>query len=387
MSSVAHPQARHWRSAAAALELVRHRPQLTRRDLAAELGLATGASSDLVGRLRAARLVAERPAAVHGPGRPTTSLHAHPEGPVVLALDLRHADWRLASCGIDGEPELLASARHSGADSGAILARLRRIVARAADELGGRVVAVGVAVPGPVAGTRLLDATMRGWRDVELSGIGGELPVVAGNDATMAAVATARLRPTADALLHLVLEVGIGGALVLGGRPVQGARGLAGEFGHMPFGDPAQVCDCGARGCWGAQFDPSRIAARLGESDPDDPRVWLRGLFETPEPSADEQRVRSELAADLGRGAAGLVNALDPDVVTLGGLAGPLRNAAPRDFDHALAAGLMRVHRQDAPEVVTGLAEENEVLVGVALAAFDQVLDARRLAVWAAEAR
>ncbi len=379
-------QARHWRSAAAALELVRHRPQLTRRELAAELGLASGAASDLVARLRATRLVSERPAPVHGPGRPTTSLHAHSHGPVVLALDLRHADWRLASCGIGGELELFASARHSGKDPGAILARLRGIVVRTADRLAGRAVAVGVAVPGPVAGTRLLDATMRGWRDVELAGLGGRLPVVAGNDATMAAVATARMHPTAEVLLHLVLEVGIGGALVLGGHPVQGARGLAGEFGHMPFGDPNQVCRCGARGCWGALFEPARIAARLGESNPEDPRRWLRGVFETQEPSADQRRVRSELAADLGRGTAGLVNALDPDAVTLGGLAGPLRNAAPRDFDQAFEAGLMRVLRRDAPEVVTGLADENEVLLGVAMAAFDQVLDARRLALWAGEA-
>jgi predicted NBD/HSP70 family sugar kinase len=387
MSSVASPLARHWRSAAAALELIRHRPPLTRRELAEELGLASGASSDLVGRMRAARLVAERPAPADGPGRPTTSLHAHPDGPVVLALDLRHADWRLAACGIDGELELLASGRHSGKDASAVLARLRTVVSREADRLRGRTVAVGVAVPGPVAGTRLLDATMRGWRDVELAAVGGGLPVVAGNDATMAAVATARARPSAEALLHLVLEVGIGGALVVGGHPVQGARGLAGEFGHMPFGDPDEECGCGARGCWGVRFDPPRVAARLGEPGPEDPRGWLRELFEAPVPSADRRRVRSDLAADLGRGTAGLVNALDPDVVTLGGLAGPLRSAAPRDFEQAFEAGLMRVHRRDAPEVVTGLADENEVLVGVALAAFDQVLDAPRLALWAGEAQ
>jgi predicted NBD/HSP70 family sugar kinase len=387
MSPVTSPQARHWRSAAAALELVRHRPQLTRRELAAELGLASGAASDLVGRLRAAHLVAERPAPAQRPGRPTTSLHADPEGPVVLALDLRHADWRLAACGIDGEPEPVAAGRHDGKDAGAILARLRRTVTRAADRLGGRTLAVGVAVPGPVAGTRLLDATMRGWRDVELSGLGGGLPVVAGNDATMAAVATARMHPTAVALLHLVLEVGIGGALVVDGHPVLGARGLAGEFGHMPFGDPGEVCGCGACGCWGARFDPQRLVARLGQADPEDPRRWLRRLFEDGTPNVDEHRLRSELAADLGRGAAGLVNALDADVVTLGGLAGPLRSSAPRDFEQAFEAGLMRVHRGDPPEVVVGVADENEVLVGVALTAFDQVLDARQLALWAGQAR
>src|SRR5580700_9602869 len=178
-------QARHWRSAAAALELVRRRPQPTRRDLASELGLASGAASDLMGRLRAARLVAERPATAQGPGRPTTRLYAHPDGPAVLALDLRHGDWRLAACGIDGELELLASGHHSGNEPGSVLARLRRVLARETERLDGRALAVGVAVPGLVAGTRLLDATMLGWRDVELSVVGGDLPVVAGNDATM----------------------------------------------------------------------------------------------------------------------------------------------------------------------------------------------------------
>jgi urea transporter len=74
-------------------------------------------------------------------------------------------------------------------------------------------------------------------------------------------------------------------------------------------------------------------------------------------------------------------------VVTLGGLAGPLRDAAPGAFEKAFEAGLMDVHRGGAPEIVAGLAGENAVLVGVALAAFDQVLDARRLALWAGGAR
>ena len=368
-------------------KLVRRRPQPTRRELARELGLASGAASDLVGRLRAARLVAERPAPAAGPGPPTTRLHAHPDGPVVLALDVRHAIGGWPPVRLDGEVEVLGSGRHGGQDAGAVVTRLRAIVARGMERMGGRAVAVGVAVPGLVAGTRLLDASMLDWRDVDLSGIGGGLPVVAGNDATMAAVATARTRPAAEALLHLVLEIGIGGALVVGGRPVQGGRGLAGEFGHLPFGDRDQVCGCGARGCWGALFDPARVSARLGAAEPEDPREWLRRLFENPPPTPEGQRLLRELARDLGRGTAGLVNALDPDVVTLGGLAGPLRDAAPGAFDAAFRAGLMSVHRDDGPEVVTGLAGEHAVLVGVALTAFDEVLDAQRLALWAGGVR
>ena len=128
------PQARHWRSAAAALEVVRRRSAPTRRELAQELGLASGPASDLVGRLRAARLIAERPAAVQGPGRPTTRLHAHPDGPVVLAVDLRHDDWRMAVAGLDGELEHLASGRHRGGSADAVLGRLRRGIMGAADQ-------------------------------------------------------------------------------------------------------------------------------------------------------------------------------------------------------------------------------------------------------------
>jgi len=386
MSGTASSQARHWRTAALALEFVRRRPAPTRRDLAHELGLASGAASDLVGRLRAARLVAEAPAAAQGPGRPTTRLHAHPEGPVVLAVDLRHGDWRLAACGIDGEVEPLVSERHRTANADAVLRRLRQIVLQTVQRLDGRVLAVGVAVPGLTAGTRVLEASMLGWRDVELDAIAAGLPLIAGNDATMAAVAEARLRPSVGSLLHLVLEIGIGGALVLDGSPAQGAHGLGGEFGHMPFGDPEEVCGCGARGCWGLAFDPRLLAPRLGEPEPADPRGWLRGLLEFPRPGAARRRLREQLAAHLGRGTAGLVNALDPDAVTFGGLAGPLRAAAPDAFAGAFAAGLMGAHRPAIPEVADGQAGEHATLIGLALAAFDRVLDAQQLALWASPA-
>ncbi len=387
MTSAPTPQARHWRSAAAALEFVRRRVEPTRRELAQELGLTSGAASDLLARLRAARLVAERAAPAHGPGRPTTVLQAHHAGPVVLTVDLRHSDWRLAACGVDGELRSLRVESHAGEDADALVSRLGEIVAREARRLDGRAVAVGVAVPGLTTETRLLDAAMLGWRDVELGAIGAGLPLVAGNDATMAAIAEARVRPSAEALLHIVLEIGIGGAFVLGGRPVHGVRGLAGEYGHLPFGDPTDVCGCGARGCWGVAFDPRRVASRLGAPEPADPRAWLGQLFAARDLAPAHGRVREELAADLGRGAAGLVNALDPDAVTLGGLAGALCGAAPDAFGHAFDAGLMAVHRSAPPEVAAGRAGDDAALVGAAIAAFDAVLDAERLARWAIEAR
>lgn len=365
---------------------MRRRPELTRRQLALTLGLDSGPASDLTRRLRAAHLLAEAPAAARGPGRPTTRLYAHPDGPVVLVADLRHSDWRLAACGLDAAPELVAGGRHHGGHVTRVLGRLRRAVAAAAESLAGRAVGVGVAVPGLTAGTRVLDAPMLGWRDVELQAVAGGLPLMVGNDATMAAVAEARMHPAASVVLHLVLEVGVGGALVINGRPAPSARGLAGEFGHLPLGDPSLTCGCGARGCWGLAFAPQRLATRLAQSEPIDPRAWLRRILETSRPTANERRLREELAVDLARGAAGLVNVLDPELVTLGGLAGSLRDAAPGPFARTFAAGLMTVHRQSAPEVVAGRAGEDAVLVGTALTTLDRILDAPGLARWAQRA-
>src|SRR4051794_41303897 len=162
MATLATPQARHWRSAAAALEFMRRRAEPTRRDLARELGLASGAASDLLARLRTARLVAERPAPAAGPGRPTTLLHAHGEGPVVLALDLRHSDWRLAACGVDGALRPLDAGRHAGEDAAAGVSRLGGIGAPPARRGGGPARARGGARPRPARGARPLRPGARG---------------------------------------------------------------------------------------------------------------------------------------------------------------------------------------------------------------------------------
>jgi predicted NBD/HSP70 family sugar kinase len=380
-------QARHWRTAADALALLRSRSGLTRSELRAGLGLGSGGVSDLAARLREARLIVERTAEVQGPGRPTSTLHAHPQAPVALALDVRHGDWRLGVCTLDGEVRMLAEGLHD-ADPDRTLALLSRRVTSEARRLAGQVVAVGVAVPGQVSGDRLLQASMLGWRDVDLGrvGAGSDVPVVAGNDAAMSAVAEARTHPARPAvLLHVVVEVGLGGALVVGGRPVPGARGLHGEFGHLPMGDADADCPCGARGCWGVPFDPREVARRLGDPAPTDPRAYLDDLLRRGDPSNAVRALREDLAARLGRGLAGVVNAVDPDAVTLGALAGPVRDAAPERFAAAYDAGLMSLHRERPPLLTDASAGADAVLAGVGLTALGQTLDAARLAAWAGQ--
>jgi predicted NBD/HSP70 family sugar kinase len=88
-------------------------------------------------------------------------------------------------------------------------------------------------------------------------------------------------------------------------------------------------------------------------------------------------------AESLGRGIAGLVNALDPEVVTLGGLAAPLRVAAPGTFADAFADGLMTFRRAAPPPLRAAALGDDAALHGAAATALDAVLTEESLSTWA----
>jgi len=76
-------------------------------------------------------------------------------------------------------------------------------------------------------------------------------PAWADNDATCAAAAELAYgagRPFGSFLL-VTVGTGIGGGLVLGGRVWRGARGFAGEIGHVSLDPGGPACPCGSRGC------------------------------------------------------------------------------------------------------------------------------------------
>ena len=113
--------------------------------------------------------------------------------------------------------------------------------------------------------------------------------------------------------LHLIVEVGIGGALIVDGRAVGGAGGAAGEYGHLPFGDRALRCRCGARGCWDLEVDGRALARHLGRPAAGrSARLRPRGAG----PGRPDGRAgppSSAVVAALARGVAGLVHVHDPD--------------------------------------------------------------------------
>ncbi|THV27351.1 ROK family protein [Glycomyces paridis] len=363
------------------LKLVRARPGVTRAEAARALRVGSGTATEISSRLRALDLIAERPAPPSGRGRPTSTLHAHPDGPLAAVVDIRQSDWRVAVCDLEGALADTTAGRHASKRPERVFAAVGEAVGELARRHGGRVRAVSVSTAGTVRRGRIEQASVLNWRDVEVPPLLPGVSQALGNDATLAGLAEARLAHPGRSVLFLTIETGIGGIFVDGGRAVTGASGAGGEFGHAPFGDPDVPCPCGARGCWDVAVDGRAVARLRGEAEPDDPRSYLIEALVDPAARA----AVAECAAVLGRGAAGLVNVLDPEVVSLGGLAPELRRAAEPAFTEAYEAGLMGFRRDDPPRLLPSVLGPDAPLLGAAEAAFDAILTEHGIAAWTEE--
>jgi predicted NBD/HSP70 family sugar kinase len=301
----------------------------------------------------------------------------HPDGPLVLAVAITHEAWRIDVVELGGTTAASRSGRHAATE----WLPVRRAVAAAIHDLlpryANRPRAIGVSVPGTVSRSARLDASGLNWHGIDLTELWPTADVfVAGNDATLAATAESSRGAAAGAAvaLHVRIEAGLGGAVVENGRPVIGARGAAGEFGHMPFADPALSCPCGAHGCWGSAVGGTALARLLGDPPPRDQISYARRIIATARAALDNAAADAPaitavrvVGAALGRGIAGLVNGLDADLVTVGGVGVDLLATVPDAIHAAYRDGLMLIHRDSPPPVIPAtLGDDDGPIAGAA---------------------
>lgn len=118
------------------------------------------------------------------------------------------------------------------------------------------VLGIGIGIPGPVtADGTVLDCVNLGWGQVQLaqklSAMFDGRPVMAGNDANVAALGEAYhggAKGYSDVLM-VTLGTGVGGGVIIGGKMVAGSNGAAGEIGHMPVWENEACCNCGKNDC------------------------------------------------------------------------------------------------------------------------------------------
>ena len=231
---------------------------LSRSDLVVRTGLTRSAIRGLIGELVAGRLVFESPAALDGtPGRPSPLVRADPHGAVVLALEIAVDSLAAATVGLGGEVFDLVRVdlprrRSSVGEIVTVLAGLAGDL-RARLPAAENVVGVGVAVVGVVRRSdgMVSVAPNLGWRDEPLGelltqALGLDVPVAFANEADLAALAEHR-RGAARDIDDVVLiwgSIGVGGGLIVDGRPLIGAAGYGGEVGHLPVNPDGLPCRC-----------------------------------------------------------------------------------------------------------------------------------------------
>lgn len=129
----------------------------------------------------------------------------------------------------------------------------------------------------------------------------------------------------ARSVFAVILGTGCGGGLVINGQLVDGANGLAGEWGHNPLPWPsldelqhAPLCWCGQRGCQETWISGSGLRRDYFEAT---------GRRSTGEEILRAARGGERAAAEaleryldrLSRALATVVNLIDPEVFVLGG--------------------------------------------------------------------
>lgn len=250
------------------------------------------------------------------------------------------------------------------------LQALTDLVARLETESGGTG-PVGVGIPGTISPvTGLVKNANSTWLighplDADLAHRLGR-PVRLMNDANCFTLSEASdgAGAGAEMVFGVILGTGVGGGIVLRGKPWAGAQLVAGEWGHNPLPwptdeeRPGPACYCGRWGCIetfvsgpGMERD-HRTATGQARTTREIVEAWQAGDAEA---TATYRRYLDRLT----RGLATVVNVLDPDVVVLGGgmsnlpgLAGDVQEAlATWVFTDEVRTRVVRNHHGDSSGV------------------------------------
>jgi predicted NBD/HSP70 family sugar kinase len=233
----------------------------SRADLAKALGLSQPTAGKIVDELLASGVLEEvaapEAATHHGisvrPGRPGRRLRLDQRQPRFVAIQLGVRHTRFAPVTVGGNREDVWAAEALTPTSGrAWVGELRR----AAERLRSRDCwGVLVSVPGIVdeAGGRVLYSPNLHWTEeaglVEVIQEVWKVPVLLVQEERALALGHHAVVPTLDDFLLVDFGEGVGGAVIVDGRPHANPLPVSGELGHTPVLGNRRACGCGSTGC------------------------------------------------------------------------------------------------------------------------------------------
>ncbi len=308
----------------------------------------------------------------------------------IAAVDLGGTNIRATLYTEEGEPLshcFLPTLAHEGLEPtlGRILAAIEEITKGY-----GRPAAIGVGAPGPLdpwKGVILSAPNLPGWENVPLAAILSErfgAPAFVGNDANLAALAEHRLGAGKgfSNVIYVTISTGIGGGVIVNDSLLLGARGFAGEVGHIIVKPDGPRCGCGSVGCLEALASGPAIARealrRMKEGQSSSIPEFVKGPLESLtakevamaalEGDQLAQEVFREAGYFLGLGFVSLIHIFNPSRIIVGGGVAKVGSLLLEPAEETVRKLAMREFLEDFKIVPAALGDEAGLLGAYLLA-------------------
>lgn len=197
------------------------------------------------------------------------------------------------------------------------------------------IVSIGFGVPSFINLKGEVTCVNLGWNQVDflpsLRNLFSEVKVYAENDATVAAVAEEKFGSMKDrqVAVLMTLGTGVGGGIIINGKPLTGAHGMGSELGHMVIGENYFKCNCGNNGCFETFCSATAIINYTKKLLEEGSKSLIRDRCENnldrinAKMVFDAYRVGDEIAIQaitrlkhyLAIGIANIINSIDPHVI------------------------------------------------------------------------
>lgn len=223
---------------------------------------------------------------------------------------------------------------------------------------------VGVGIPGRVVGVtgQIVSA---GYLDIDglalpdVISAKSLLPCRTLNDAAMALIAEGR--GSGGLLAMITIGTGVGGALLLDGKPYHG-EGFAGQFGHIVVAPDGSTCNCGRRGCVETFCAGPALGALIAKAGFPQNTTAAEILEAASNGNGKAKDVLATWAAPMERALQTLIAVVDPARIIFGGGLGV-------DMARIITARNERSIWFDRP-IVSARLGDNAGVIGAGLAGF-----------------
>lgn len=365
--------------------IIRFAP-LSRAKLSALTGLNKATVSNLVQELCDHHLVQEIGPGESSGGRKPRLLLFHGKAGSAVGIEIRLTQMVAVLTDLEGrilaEQECELPSREVSDILDAMVSMVRELMRQAPPSPYG-VIGAGVGVPGMVDGEgTVLFAPNLGWDMVPLCRLLEEeigIPVTIDNEANAGAQGELRFGAGRDArhLLYISAGSGIGSGIIINGELYKGARGYAGETGHMTIEADGMECSCGNRGCWELYASEKRYSREQGADS-----TQLNGqpftstgelIHHAEQGDAEAKALFADIGRYLGVGITNLVNSFNPQLVVIGGPLSDAQEWLRPAMEEAVASRTLPYHRERMEIRFAELGSRSTV-IGAAYSAISQFL-------------